>query len=225
MKLLIVEDDPRAALALERSLRQHGFTVETAYDGLQGLALAKQEAFTCLILDVMLPGMDGFTLAAELRTAGIDTPVIFLTARDALPDRIRGLEVGGGDYLVKPFAFSELLLRINNLLQRGSETLTKDLLIGDLSIHRAQRKVYRSGKRLDLSNQEFALLDLLARNRGNIVTRARIAEELWELAFDGDSNLVDAAIRRLRKKVEDSFQGKLIHTRRGVGYILEAPGD
>lgn len=225
MKLLIVEDDPRAAQALERSLRQHGFTVETAYDGIQGLALAKQETFTCLILDVMLPGMDGFTLAAELRTAGIDTPVIFLTARDALPDRIRGLEVGGGDYLVKPFAFSELLLRINNLLQRGGETLTKDLIIGDLSIHRAQRKVYRSGKRLDLSNQEFALLDLLARNRGNIVTRARIAEELWELAFDGDSNLVDAAIRRLRKKVEDSFQGKLIHTRRGVGYILEAPGD
>ncbi|HEY3401303.1 MAG TPA: response regulator [Geothrix sp.] len=225
MKLLIVEDDPRAAQALERSLRQHCFLVETAFDGLQGLSMARQEPFDCLILDVMLPGMDGFTLVAELRTAGIETPVIFLTARDALPDRIRGLEVGGGDYLVKPFAFSELLLRINNLLQRGGETLTKDLIIGDLSIHRAQRKVYRSGKRLDLSNQEYALLDLLARNRGNIVTRTRIAEELWELAFDGDSNLVDAAIRRLRKKVEDPFQGKLIHTRRGVGYILECPCD
>jgi two-component system copper resistance phosphate regulon response regulator CusR len=223
MKLLIVEDDPRAAQALERSLRQHCFLVETAFDGLQGLSMAKQETFDCLILDVMLPGMDGFTLVAELRTAGIETPVVFLTARDALPDRIRGLEVGGGDYLVKPFAFSELLLRINNLLQRGGETLTKDLIIGDLSIHRAQRKVYRGGKRLDLSNQEYALLDLLARNRGNVVTRTRIAEELWELAFDGDSNLVDAAVRRLRKKVEDPFEGKLIHTRRGVGYILECP--
>lgn len=224
MKLLLVEDDPRAAQALERSLRQHGFIVETAYDGLQGLSLAKAETFACLVLDVMLPRMDGFTLVAELRTAGIDTPVVFLTARDALPDRIRGLEVGGGDYLVKPFAFSELLLRINNLLQRGGETPAKDILIGDLSIQRFQRKVYRGGKRLDLSNQEYALLELLARNRGNIVTRARIAEELWELAFDGDSNLVDAAIRRLRKKVDDPFAGKLIHTRRGVGYILEHLG-
>lgn len=225
MKLLIVEDDPRAAQALERSLRQHGFIVETAFDGLEGLALARQGAFDCLILDVMLPGMDGFALVSELRTAGVDTPVVFLTARDALPDRIRGLEVGGGDYLVKPFAFSELLLRINNLLQRGGETAARDILIGDLSIHRFQRKVYRGGKRLDLSNQEYALLELLARNRGNIVTRARIAEELWELAFDGDSNLVDAAVRRLRKKVDDPFPAKLIHTRRGVGYILESVGD
>ena len=225
MKLLIVEDDPRAAQALERSLRQHCFIVESALDGLQGLAMARQEPFDCLILDVMLPGLDGFALVAELRTAGIETPVIFLTARDALPDRIRGLEVGGGDYLIKPFAFSELLLRINNLLQRGSETVTKDLLIGDLSIHPSQRRVYRGGKRLDLSTQEYALLDLLSRNRGNIVTRTRIAEELWELAFDGDSNLVDAAIRRLRRKVDDPFPGKLIHTRRGVGYILECPRD
>ena len=223
MKLLIVEDDPRAAQALERGLRQHGFMVESAYDGLQGLSMARSEAFDCLILDVMLPGMDGFTVVAELRTEGIATPVLFLTARDALPDRIRGLEVGGGDYLVKPFAFSELLLRVNNLLQRGNDAAGRDILIGDLSIHRAQRKVYRGGKRLDLSTQEYALLELLARNRGNIVTRARIAEELWELAFDGDPNLVDAAVRRLRKKVDDPFAGKLIHTRRGVGYLIQCP--
>lgn len=225
MKLLIVEDEPRAAQALERSLRQHAFLVETAQDGLQGLRLARQGDFDCLILDVMLPDLDGFTLVSELRLAGIDTPVVFLTARDSLPDRIRGLELGGGDYIVKPFAFSELLLRINNLLQRGTEVSGKELMVGDLAIHHAQRRVYRSGKRLDLSNQEYALLELLARNRGNIVTRTRIAEELWELAFDGDSNLVDAAVRRLRRKVDDAHDAKLIHTRRGVGYVLEHLGD
>lgn len=225
MKLLIVEDDSRALLALERGLRPHGFIVETALDGLQGLAMARVGSYDALILDVMLPSMDGFTLVSELRTSGIETPVVFLTARDALPDRIRGLEVGGGDYLVKPFAFSELLLRINNLLQRGSEPAETDLLIGTLSIHRLQRKVYRGGKRLDLSSQEYALLELLARNCGNIVSRSRIAEELWELAFSGDPNLVDAAIRRLRKKVDDAFPEKLIHTRRGVGYVLECRRD
>lgn len=225
MKLLIVEDDNRAALALERGLRPHGFVVQTAPDGVQGLAMAKDGSYDALILDVMLPGMDGFTVVSELRTSGIDTPVIFLTARDALPDRIRGLEVGGGDYLVKPFAFSELLLRINNLLQRGNEPGEKDLLIGNLTINRLQRKVYRAGKRLDLSTQEYSLLELLARNRGNVVTRPRIAEELWEMAFSGDPNLVDAAMRRLRKKVDDPYPEKLIHTRRGVGYVLESECD
>lgn len=225
MKLLIVEDDPRALLALERGLRPHGFSVETAPDGLQGLAMAKEGNFDALILDVMLPGLDGFTLVSELRTSGIETPVVFLTARDALPDRIRGLEVGGGDYLVKPFSFSELLLRINNLLQRGNEVVAQDFMIGSLTVNRLQRKAHRAGKRLDLSSQEYALLELLARNVGNIVTRSRIAEELWEIAFTGDPNLVDAAIRRLRKKVDDPYPEKLIHTRRGVGYVLESLHD
>jgi two-component system copper resistance phosphate regulon response regulator CusR len=189
------------------------------------LALAKEGSYDALVLDVMLPGLDGFTLASELRTSNIETPIVFLTAKDALPDRIRGLEVGGGDYLVKPFAFSELLLRLNNLLHRGNEHTGNDRLIGDLSINPLQRRVYRAGKRLDLSNQEFALLDLLARNVGNIVTRDRIAEELWEMAAYGDPNLVDAAVRRVRKKVDDPFPGKLIHTRRGVGYVLELSGD
>jgi len=224
MKLLIVEDDARALLALERGLRPHGFRVDTASDGLRGLALAKADAYDVLILDVMLPGLDGFSLVTELRTSGIETPVVFLTARDALPDRIRGLELGGGDYLVKPFAFSELLLRLNNLLQREGNALPKDIMIGSLTISRPQRKVYRAGKRLDLSSQEYALLELLARNCGNLVTRSRIAEELWDLAFTGDSNLVDAAVRRLRRKVDDPFPDKLIHTRRGVGYVLEHQG-
>jgi len=225
MKILIVDDDQRATLALERGLKAHGYQVEVAQDGLQGLALAKEGSYDALVLDVMLPGLDGFTLASELRTSNIETPIVFLTAKDALPDRIRGLEVGGGDYLVKPFAFSELLLRLNNLLHRGNEHTGNDRLIGDLSINPLQRRVYRAGKRLDLSNQEFALLDLLARNVGNIVTRDRIAEELWEMAAYGDPNLVDAAVRRVRKKVDDPFPGKLIHTRRGVGYVLELSGD
>lgn len=225
MRLLIVEDDLRAAHAIERGLREHGFSVSLAVDGEQGLFLAKEGSFDCLILDVMLPGLDGFSLLVEARASGVETPVIFLTARDSLPDRIRGLQLGGGDYLVKPFAFSELLLRINNLLARNAPPAGKSMDIEDLSVNPVQRKVYRAGQRLDLSAQEFALLELLARNSGNVVTRTRIAEELWEMAFDGDPNLVDAAVRRLRRKVDDPFPVKLIHTCRGIGYILEAPHD
>lgn len=221
MKLLIVEDDVRAASALERGLREHGFVVEVAHDGPTGLSRAQGNTFDCLILDVMLPGMDGFALLAELRAAADDTPVVFLTARDALPDRLRGLELGGGDYLVKPFAFSELLLRIQNLMGRAVVDRPKVFRVADLDVFTDQRKAYRAGKRLDLSNQEFCLLSLLIRNTGNIVTRSRIAEELWELACDGDPNLVDAVVRRLRRKVDDPFPQKLIQTRRGIGYLLE----
>jgi len=220
MKLLIVEDDPRAAKALERGFAEHGFNVELASDGEMGLSLAKAGEFDCLVLDVMLPGMDGFTVLTELRAAGILTPVVFLTARDALPDRIRGLELGGGDYLVKPFAFSELLLRVHNLLGRGPDVAQRNWVIGDLTVIPLQRKVFRGGTSLVLSAQEYALLEILVRNAGHIVTRTRIAEELWDLAFDGDPNLVDAAVRRLRKKVDDPFLEKIIRTQRGVGYML-----
>ena len=225
MRLLLVEDDPRAAKSLERSLGENGFMVEVASDGERGLELAKSGTFDCLILDVMLPGMDGFTVLTELRAAGIQTPVVFLTARDALPDRIRGLQLGGGDYLVKPFAFSELLLRIHNLLRRGTEAAPRSWVIGDMTIIPDQRKVFRGGSRLELSAQEFALLELLARNSGRTVTRSRITEELWNMAFDGDPNLVDAAVRRLRKKLDDPFPTKLIRTQRGVGYALESWDD
>lgn len=221
MKLLIVEDDVRAASALERGLREHGFIVEVAHDGTTGLMRAQANTFDCLILDIMLPGMDGFALLAELWAAGDQTPVIFLTARDALPDRLRGLELGGGDYLVKPFAFSELLLRIHNMMGRATVDRPKVFRVADLDVYADQRKAYRAGKRLDLSNQEFSLLSLLIRNTGSIVTRSRIVEELWELACDGDPNLVDAVVRRLRRKVDDPFPQKLIQTRRGIGYLLE----
>jgi two-component system copper resistance phosphate regulon response regulator CusR len=221
MRILVVEDDAKAAAALSRGLQEHGYFVEIAPDGPSGLARGLEGHFDGLVLDIMLPGKNGFTLLQELRANGIQTPVVFLTARDALPDRIRGLELGGGDYLVKPFAFSELLTRLQNLLRRGVADQPRNFVIGNLTIIATQRKVYRGGTRLDLTPQEFALLELLARNAGNIVTRTRIAEELWDLSFDRDPNLVDAAVRRLRKKVDDPFPEKLIKTRRGIGYALE----
>lgn len=223
MKLLIIEDDPRAAQAIARGLRENGCTALVAGDGLEGLALAQAESFDCLVLDVGLPGLDGFAVLKSLRDSGVNTPVIFLTARDSLPDRIRGLMLGGGDYLVKPFAFSELFLRIQNLVSRGTPEVEKSYCIGDLALHLEQLKAYRGGQRLDLTPQEFTLLALLMRNAGHVVTRTRIAEELWELAFDGDPNLVDAAVRRLRKKVDDPFESKMIQTRRGMGYLIEPP--
>lgn len=225
MKLLLVEDDLRAALALERGLREHGFVTILAHSGLEGLEAARLGGFDGYVLDVMLPGMDGFTLLAELRAQGDQTPVLFLTARDALPDRLRGLRLGGGDYLVKPFAFSELLLRLQNLLARPGDCGSQPIRVADLDLFPEQRKAYRGGDRLELSGQEFTLLALLVRNAGRVVTRSRIAEELWEMTYDGDPNLVDAALRRLRRKVDDPFPVKLIQTRRGIGYTLEAAGD
>ncbi|MBI1753289.1 MAG: response regulator [Acidobacteria bacterium] len=220
--ILLVEDDQRSALALQRGLEQEGFQVDVAFDGETGLHLGLEKTYDILLLDVMLPGLDGFTFLAELRAKGTETPVIFLTARDALPDRLRGLGLGGGDYLVKPFAFSELVLRIRNLLQRQGAAPERGWTIADLSLDPTRRKVYRGGQRLDLTAQEYALLELLARNAGHTVTRMRIAETLWDLAYDGDPNLVDAAVRRLRRKVDDPFAEKLIHTHRSVGYRMEA---
>lgn len=224
MKLLLVEDDVRAGDVLERGLREHGFIVDVARDGAVGLSLAQGNTYDCLVLDVMLPKLDGFTLLAELRAGGVAIPVIFLTARDSLSDRLRGLESGGGDYLAKPFAFSELVLRIHNLLQRGAPP-EKSWTVADLILEPSRRRVSRAGQRLDLSAQEYGLLELLVRNAGHVVTRTRIAEELWDMEFSGDPNVVDAAVRRLRRKVDDPFPNKLINTRRGVGYLIEAPHD
>lgn len=221
MKLLIVEDDSRVATALERSFAQQGIQTTWVANGQEGFDLAQVERFDCLLLDVMVPGMDGFTLLERLRHLGLTTPVIFLTARDALDDRIRGLQAGGGDYLVKPFAFSELLLRVQNLLHRGTEDPERVWTLLDLQVDTRGHQVFRSGKRLDLTTQEYALLELLMRNRGRVVTRSRIAEELWDSHFDVDPNLVDAAIRRLRRKVDDPYAEKLVQTRRNLGYVLE----
>jgi len=225
MKLLLIEDNPHASAAISKGLREQGFFVSTAMDGEQGLLLARESDWDCLILDVMLPKMDGFTVLTELRASGVETPVIFLTARDSLPDRLRGLEAGGGDYLVKPFAFSELVLRIQNLLGRSTPAFAKTWTVADLTLDTVRMKVYRGGQRLDLSAQEYKLLELLVSHAGHVLTRARIAEELWDLAFESNSNLVDAAIRRVRRKVDDPFPDKLIHTRRSVGYLIDPRGD
>ncbi len=221
MKLLVVEDDLRSAQTLERSLKQYGFSVTLAMDGIEGLALARENSYDCLVMDVMLPGLDGFAVVADLRLAGILTPVIFLTARDALSDRVRGLEIGGGDYLVKPFAFSELLLRINNLSGRAPAAPASELRVADLVLDPIERKAGRAGRRIELTVQEFAILLLLMKSRGRVVTRARIAEEIWGGADYADPNLIDAAIRRVRRKIDEGFEVKLLHTRRGVGYLLE----
>lgn len=225
MKLLLVEDDQHASASIAKGLREEGFVVEVALDGEEGLLLARGAHWDCLILDVMLPGMDGFTMLGELRASGSDVPVIFLTARDTLSDRLRGLAAGGGDYLVKPFAFSELVLRIRNLLGRGLAVKAGTWNVGDLTVDPVRMKVYRGGQRLDLSAQEFRLLELLARNAGHVLTRARIAEELWDLSFESSSNLVDAAVKRVRRKVDDPFAVKLIQTRRGVGYLITGRHD
>ena len=223
MKLLLIEDDPHASLSLAKGLREEGFVVEVATDGETGLLLAQGARWDCLILDVMLPGLDGFTLLGEVRASGNNVPVIFLTARDALSDRLLGLSSGGGDYLVKPFSFSELLLRLQNLLNRGAGAGVKAWTVGDLTVDPVRMKVDRAGQRLDLSAQEYRLLELLVRHAGHVLTRVRIAEELWDLSFESEANLVDAAIRRVRRKVDDPFPVKLIHTRRGVGYLIEHP--
>lgn len=225
MRLLLVEDDYRAAQAIRRGLEENGFSVEFTHDGLSGLSMARTGTFDLLILDVGLPTLDGFSMLKRLRYEGLGTPVIFLTARGALPDRVLGLQLGGGDYLVKPFAFSELLVRIQNLLHRPGGESPEALAVADLVVYPGQRRAFRADQRLDLTPQEYALLELLARNVGRIVTRTRIAEELWGLAFDRDPNLVDAVVKRLRRKVDAPFQRPLILTRRGIGYQLEAAGD
>lgn len=219
MRILLVEDDRHVSQALERSFREANIPLVRAGDGLAGLRMAREGGFDCLLLDIMLPGLDGFQLLDVLRGEGNATPVIFLTARDGLSDRLRGL-AAGGDYLVKPFAFSELLARLNNLVNRSQPRTIQALEVGDLTIQPDTHRVHRGGIRLDLTSQEYKLLELLARNVGTIVSRTRIAEELWDMEYDGDPNLVDAAVKRLRRKVDEPYAQRMIQTRRGIGYCL-----
>ena len=222
MKLLIVEDDLPAARSLQRALGENGLAADVAADGIKGLAMALSGDYSCLLLDVMLPGRDGFALLRELRAAGVETPAIYLTARDELSDRLKGLEGGGDDYLVKPFALAELLARLRNLLRRDRGSGPRHYVVDDLVVDAVRRRAQRAGQRLELSTQEYTLLELLVRHTGQPVTRSRIMEEVWDLNFEGDANLVDAAVKRLRRKVDDPFPRKLIRTLRGVGYVLEA---
>ena len=221
MRALIIEDEIKTAQYLKKGLSEHGFIVDVSHSGVDGLHLALTGDYAFIILDVMLPDQDGWSVIAELRKMGKQTPVLFLTARDALQDRVKGLELGGDDYLVKPFAFSELLARIRTVLRRGPDRQPENIRIADLEIDFHRHKATRGKKRLDLSPKEFLIIWLLARHTGEVLTRTYISEQVWDINFDSDTNIVDVAILRLRKKVDDPFSVKLIHTIRGVGYVLE----
>lgn len=221
MRILIIEDERKTTAFLNKGLSESGFVVDTEENGEQGLLLALGKDYDLIILDVMLPGRDGWSILSTLRQSGNRMPVLFLTARDAVQDRVKGLELGADDYLIKPFAFSELLARVRLLLRRAPARQSETLQIADLEIEFARQKATRSGSRLDLTPKEFALLSLLARRTGEVLSRTLIAEQVWDINFDSDTNVIDVAIRRLRSKVDDPFEKKLIHTVRGVGYVFE----
>ena len=220
MRLLIVEDDAKTAEYLRQGLAENGFVVDRAADGIDGAHLAATVSYDLIILDVMLPGRDGWSILESLRRTK-DTPVLFLTARDRVEDRVKGLELGADDYLVKPFAFSELLARIRTVLRRGQHREAVLLRVGDLELDVLRRRVQRGGERIDLTAREFALLQLFMRRAGEVLSRTLIAEQVWDINFDSDTNVVDVAVRRLRAKADEPFDRKLIHTVRGAGYVLE----
>jgi two-component system copper resistance phosphate regulon response regulator CusR len=224
MKILVVEDEPKAGEYLRLGLREAGFVVDWVRDGHDGLHFGLQEAYDLMILDIMLPRLDGWQVLRALRKAGKNYPVLFLTAKDHVDDRVRGLELGADDYLVKPFAFSVLLARVRTLLRRQAKHQVEDaLLAADLEMDLKRRRITRGGRRIDLTPKEFALLELLLRHQGEVLPRSLIASQVWDMNFDSDTNVIEVAIRRLRMKVDEGFEPKLIHNVRGMGYVLEVP--
>lgn len=221
MHILVVEDEKKTATYIQKGLSESGFVVDVAYQGEDGLHLARMGDYDLIILDVMLPEQDGWSVLLEIRRSGRQTPVLFLTARDSVQDRVKGLELGADDYLVKPFVFSELLARIRSILRRGPARQREILHVADLEIDLLQHRAMRGGNRLDLTPKEFSLLALLIRRMGEVLSRTLIAEQVWGMGFDSGTNVVDVAIRRLRRKADEPFPKKLIHSVRGVGYVLE----
>ncbi|MBP8190630.1 MAG: heavy metal response regulator transcription factor [Limnohabitans sp.] len=225
MKILIVEDEPKTGEYLRQGLNEAGFVADLAATGSDGLHLALHGEYDLVILDVMLPELDGWQVLASLRRRGLEMPVLFLTARDQVEDRVKGLELGADDYLVKPFSFAELLARVRTILRRGrGGGLDSNVLrVADLELDLLRRRVTRGGKRIDLTAKEFGLLELLMRRQGEVLPRSLIASQVWDMNFDSDTNVIEVAMRRLRLKVDDGQPVKLIQTVRGMGYVLEVP--
>ncbi|UCU93437.1 heavy metal response regulator transcription factor [Hydrogenophaga taeniospiralis] len=224
MKILIVEDEPKAGDYLRQGLREAGYVVDLVTNGVDGLHHGLEGDHDLVILDVMLPGMDGWQVLSSLRSQGREMPVLFLTARDQVEDRVKGLELGADDYLVKPFSFAELLARVRTIMRRGRSGLEATTLqVADLELDLLRRRVTRAGKRIDLTAKEFGLLELLMRRHGEVLPRSLIASQVWDVNFDSDTNVIEVAMRRLRGKVDDPFEPRLIQTVRGMGYVLEVP--
>ena len=224
MKILIVEDELKTGEYLRQGLREAGFNADLVHNGVDGLRLAQEEDYDLVILDVMLPRMDGWQVLTNMRRRGLEMPVLFLTAKDQVQDRVKGLELGADDYLVKPFSFAELLARARTILRRGRSGAEVTILqVADLELDLLRRRVSRSSKRIDLTPKEFGLLELLMRRQGEVLPRSLIASQVWDMNFDSDSNVVEVAMRRLRAKIDDAYDAKLIQTVRGMGYVLEAP--
>ena len=225
MRVLLVEDDPRIARFVSQALREQSYAVDLTADGEDALYKASINDYDAVILDIMIPGRDGFEVCRELRAEGLTVPIVMLTARDSVQDRIAGLDTGADDYLTKPFEVSELLARLRALLRRGHVIRPATITIADLVIDTRAHRVTREGRNIELTAKEYALLEYMARERGRVLTRAEIAEHVWDENFDPLSNLIDVNINRLRRKIDDHFSPPLIHTRRGEGYMLAAPDD
>lgn len=221
MRILLIEDEKKTVAFLAKGLREAGFAVDVGRDGEKGLELARATRHDLLIVDVMLPKKDGWAVVTELRGEGLHTPILFLTARDSVRDRVKGLELGADDYLVKPFAFSELLARVRSVLRRAPVRHEEQLRIADLEIDTRRHKAFRAGVALNLTAKEFLLLAHLVRSAGEVVSRTEIVEHVWDINFETETNVVDVMVRRLRAKVDDPFKIKLIHTIRGAGYVLK----
>ena len=220
MNLLLVEDEVRLGDFLRKGLMESGFSVDLSRDGVEGLAMALTGSYDAIVLDVMLPSIDGFKIVETLRKS-VATPILMLTARDDVADRVRGLEAGADDYMVKPFAFSELLARVRALMRRGVLQEATHFMVADLHLDAGTRRVTRAGKRIDLTAKEFGLLSVLMRRQGQILSRAILSDQVWGMNFDSETNVVEVTIRRLRTKIDDPFSGRLLHTVRGMGYVLE----
>ena len=221
MRILVVEDDKRIASFLEKGLQEAGFSVDVCHDGIEGLSLALTEPYCAAIIDIMLPGLDGLTLIEKIRDKGIVTPVLILSARQSVDDRIEGLQRGGDDYMIKPFSFNELLARIQALLRRGQKGAESGTItVGELQLNPLKREIKRQGKIIELPAKEYALLDLMMRNPGRVLSKTSILEQIYDYNFDPQTNVVDVLVCRLRNHIDKEYDTKLIHTVRGMGYVL-----